>query len=92
MSLGVEDAPESVPGHLVSVLMLFNIQVAGLPGRGYKLTTKKLRVTISDTIGLAGISHTDFGTTFLSVHGLSEQYSPGVHSGPAFKLFWTGSV
>ena len=72
--------------------MLFNVQVAGPAGRGSKLVTKRSKLTISETIVLEDISRTDFIAAFLVVHGLSEQYRPGVHSGPAFKLFWTGSV
>jgi len=72
--------------------MNFNSQVAGPVGRGAKLVTKKAKITKSGYIILDGISRTDFVTAFLSVHGLSEQYSPGVHSGPAFKIHWTGSV
>jgi hypothetical protein len=87
-----ENLPESPSGHLVSVLMFFNSQVAGPVGRGSKLVTKKSKVTKSGHIVLEGISRTSFITAFLSVHGLSDQYSPGVHSGPAFKFFWTGSV
>jgi hypothetical protein len=90
--LGAEDVSEPAPGHLVSVLMLFNVQVTGPAGRGSKLVTKRSKLTISETIVLEDISRTDFIAAFLAVHGLSEQYSPGVHSGPAFKLFWTGSV
>ena len=70
--------------------MLFNVQVAGPAGHGSKLVTKRLKLTISKIIVLEDISRTDFIATFLVVHGLSEQYHPGVHSGPAFKLFWTG--
>lgn len=87
-----EDLPEPPFGHLVSVLMFFNSQVTGPLSRGSKLITKKSKVTKSGHISLEGISRTNFITSFLSVHGLSDQYSPGVHSGPAFKFFWTGSV
>ena len=76
----------------MSVLMLFNVQVAGPADRRSKLVTKRSKLTIFKTIVLEDISRTDFIATFLVVHGLSEQYRPGVHSGPAFKLFWTGSV
>jgi hypothetical protein len=33
-NLGLEDNSELAPGHLVSVLMLFNVQVAGPAGHG----------------------------------------------------------
>ena len=88
----MEDIPDPPSGHLVSVLMYFNSQVAGPATRGAKLITKKAKVTKSGYIILDGISCAAFITAFLSIHGLSEQYSPGVHSGPAFKIYWTGSV
>jgi hypothetical protein len=72
--------------------MLFNVQVAGPAGCGSKLVTKRSKLTISETIVLEDISRTDFIAAFLVMHGLSKQYCPGVHSGPAFKLFWMGSV
>jgi len=74
--------------------MNFNSQVAGPVGRGAKLVTKKAKITKSGYIILDGISRTNFITAFLflSVHGLSKQYSPGVHSGPAFHIHWTGSM
>jgi hypothetical protein len=90
--IAVENIPEPPAGHLVSILMIFNAQVAGPVSHGSRLVTKKTKVTKSEYIILEGISRTDFITTFLSVHGLAEQYSPGVHSGPAFKFYWTGSV
>ncbi|KIK81779.1 hypothetical protein PAXRUDRAFT_155282, partial [Paxillus rubicundulus Ve08.2h10] len=37
------------------------------------------------------ISRTDFIKAFLRVHDLADQYSPGIHFGPQFKLWWTGS-
>ena len=64
----------------MSVLMLFNVQVAGPAGHGSKLVTKRSKLTISETIVLEDISRTDFIAAFLVVHGLSEQYRPGVHS------------
>lgn len=87
-----EDVPEPPSGHLVSVLMYFNSQIAGPATRGARLITKKAKVTKSGYIILDGISRAAFITAFLSIHGLSEQYSPGVHSGPGFKFYWTGSV
>ncbi|KAL6303693.1 hypothetical protein BKA93DRAFT_817976 [Sparassis latifolia] len=42
-------------------------------------------------IVLEGIKHTGFIQAFLAVHDLADQFSPGVHSGPNFKLWWTGS-
>jgi hypothetical protein len=72
-----EDIPEPPAGHLMSVLMNFNSQVAGPVGRGLRLVTKKAKITKSGYIILDGILRTNFVTAFLSFHGLSEQYSPG---------------
>jgi hypothetical protein len=84
--LGLENDLEPAPGHLVSVFMLFNVQVAGPAGCGSKLVMKRLKLTIFEAIALKDISHTDVIAVFLVVHVLSEQYSPGVHSAPTFKL------
>lgn len=37
-------------------------------------------------------THCKFVSAFLAVHGLNNQYSPGIHSGPAFKIYWTWSL
>lgn len=39
----VENLPEPPSGHLMSILMFFNSQVAGPVGRGSKLVTKKVK-------------------------------------------------
>ncbi|KIK93182.1 hypothetical protein PAXRUDRAFT_145638 [Paxillus rubicundulus Ve08.2h10] len=45
----------------------------------------------SDHIKLSNINCTDFIKAWLKVHDLNEQFSPGVHSGPEFRMWWTGS-
>jgi hypothetical protein len=72
--------------------MHFSTQVSGPTTRGSKLVSKRSKIILSDCVVLENITRTAFIAAFLSVHGLSEQFSPGVHSGPAFKLYWTGSV
>ena len=89
--LTVEGLPEPPSSHLVSIKMFFTTQVAGPAVHVSKLVTKKSQVIKAECI-FEGISRTAFITAFLAVHGLSDQYSPGVHSGPAFKFFWTRSV
>jgi hypothetical protein len=79
-------------GHLVSVLMQFSAQVQGPANRGSRVIKKKSKLTKSDYIVLEGITRTAFIMSYLSIHGLSQQFGPGVHSGPPFKLYWTGSV
>lgn len=56
-----------------------------------KAAPKKLKLTKMDTIQLRGISRVNFIEAFLKIHALSDNYSPGVHSGPSFKVWWTGS-
>lgn len=45
----------------------------------------------SDYIKIEGSSRVDFIKAFFGVHDLSDQFSPGVHSGPPFKIWWSGS-
>jgi hypothetical protein len=79
-------------GHLVSILMNFSLHAQGPVTRGSKVVKKKSKLIKSDYIVLEGITCIDFITAYLSIHGLLDQFSPGVHSGPPFKLYWTGSV
>jgi hypothetical protein len=79
-------------GYLVSILMNFSLHAQGPVTRGSKVVKKKSKLIKSDYIVLEGITRTDFIVAYLSIHGLSDQFSPGVHSGPPFKLYWTGSV
>ncbi|KAL6303947.1 hypothetical protein BKA93DRAFT_734171, partial [Sparassis latifolia] len=53
--------------------------------------TEKIKTLKFDYIILEGISRTMFITKILGVHDLADQYSPSVHSGPIFKLWFTGS-
>ncbi|KIJ10550.1 hypothetical protein PAXINDRAFT_16468 [Paxillus involutus ATCC 200175] len=77
-------------GHLVSVCMVSSI-VKRTGGRNGKLMTKKDKTSKSDYIQVDGNSHMDFIKAFFCVHDLGDQFSPGIHSGPPFKLWWTGS-
>jgi hypothetical protein len=56
-----------------------------------KLTMKAKKTSKSDHIILESITRTEFVRAYLGVHDLGDQYSPGVHSGPSFKLWWAGS-
>ncbi|KAF9493375.1 hypothetical protein BDN71DRAFT_1508606 [Pleurotus eryngii] len=73
-------------GHLVNVTMDFSVQEKPSGGRGSKAVVKKDKSTKMEYIPMCSISHVDFIKAFLSVHSLSEQFSPGIHSGPSFKL------
>ncbi|TFY76970.1 hypothetical protein EWM64_g7043 [Hericium alpestre] len=48
-------------------------------------------MTKFEYIKMDSISRVDFVKAFLRVHDLDNQYSPSVHAGPDFKLWWTGS-
>ena len=77
---------------LVSVTMHYSANTTGPSARGSKVITKKLKLTKSDNIPIdASSTRVAFVAAFLGVHDLSEMYSAGVHSGPNFKLYWTGS-
>ena len=43
-------------------------------------------------ITLEGITCVAFIKAILAIHDLHTQFAPGVHSGPLFKLSWTGSM
>ncbi|KIK76654.1 hypothetical protein PAXRUDRAFT_18046 [Paxillus rubicundulus Ve08.2h10] len=77
-------------GHLVSISMVFSSTEKPASNRG-KPTVKKLCTIKSNHIMMDEISRIDFVKAFLRVHEVANQYSPGVHFGPQFKLWWTGS-
>ncbi|KAG2046094.1 hypothetical protein BDR06DRAFT_1015033 [Suillus hirtellus] len=59
--------------------------------RGSKLVIKKFKTVKSDHIVLEDITRTTLIQKFLAIYESADQYSPGVHYGPGFKLSWTGS-
>lgn len=79
-------------GHLVSITMHYSAQLQGPASRGSKVVSKRSKLVRSDHIRLRDINRPKFIRAFLLVHDLAEQFSPGVHSGPPFKLYWTGST
>ncbi|KIJ90739.1 hypothetical protein K443DRAFT_657906 [Laccaria amethystina LaAM-08-1] len=84
-----ETLPTSV-GHLVNVSLVHPIAAAPSTARG-KAAPKKGRTTKMDTIKLDAVSRIDFVKAILKIHGLAETFSPGVHSGPNFKIWWSGA-
>ncbi|KAG2130852.1 hypothetical protein DEU56DRAFT_814656 [Suillus clintonianus] len=76
--------------HLVYVCMMSSV-IEKPPGRNAKTSTKKDKTIKSDYIKIEGSSRADFIKAFFGVHDLSDQFSPGVHSGPPFKIWWSGS-
>jgi hypothetical protein len=85
-------APLLAVGHMVSALMNFSSQVAGPASRGSKLVMKRIKLTKSDHIILEGMTRCEFIQAFLTIHKLDDKFSPGVHSGPPFKLHWSRST
>ena len=72
--------------------MVYALAVApGAGGHAPKGLVKQKPKTKMTNIVLDQITHTDFIKAFLATHNLSDKYSPGVHSGPDFKLSWLGS-
>ncbi|KJA18810.1 hypothetical protein HYPSUDRAFT_118568, partial [Hypholoma sublateritium FD-334 SS-4] len=91
------DLPDaSRDGHLVNICLVFALPVAAAPtnsrrGASTAAAKKKGQTIKMDNIVLEGICRVDFIKAFLSTHGLADKFSPGIHSGPPFKLWWKGS-
>ncbi|KAG6904417.1 hypothetical protein DXG01_010072, partial [Tephrocybe rancida] len=84
--------PLETAGYMVSVTIISSVTDKPLSSsRGAKPTTKKLRNSKFDYIDILALERGPFFRAGLKVHDLDDQYSPGVHSGPAFKIHWTGS-
>ena len=77
-------------GHLVSITIGVTSPKHG-PSHANKITMKKSKMTKSDHIVIESIDNAAFIQWSLSIHDLLDQYSLGIHSGPGFKLWWTGS-
>lgn len=60
-------------------------------GHAKVASTKKDKLMKMESIVLDSITHVNFLKETLKVHNLSSEYSPGTHSGPDFKMSWTGS-
>ncbi|KAH7903888.1 hypothetical protein BJ138DRAFT_965420, partial [Hygrophoropsis aurantiaca] len=90
------EAHSEAAGHLISVTTVYTAIEKPVSATGShlsRLTVKKskARTTKSDHIVLEGSARTKFIESFFAVHDLADQYSPGTHSGPPFKFWWTGS-
>jgi len=70
-------------GHQVPVPISSN-------SRNGKATLKRQTVPKMTYIVLEGTDRVTFIREFFKAHTLHEDYSPGVHNGPPFKLWWTG--
>ncbi|GLB45420.1 hypothetical protein LshimejAT787_2500090 [Lyophyllum shimeji] len=80
--------PETPKERLVAITMAFSIP-GTVSARNPKPAPKKDRITKGASIVLDGITRMEFIKAFLAVHDLDDQYSPGVHSGPNFKIWWS---
>jgi hypothetical protein len=78
-------------GHLVSVTMYYSAPTNVPSARGTKAVVKKLNSIKLDRIIIVGATRSDFIKAFLSIHKLCDQFSPGVHAGPDFRIWWSGS-
>jgi hypothetical protein len=56
-----------------------------------KTVLKKAKITKMDNVVLDLNTHIEFIKAVLKIQGLSDNFSPGVHSGPNFKLWWMGA-
>ncbi|KAF8056089.1 hypothetical protein FPV67DRAFT_1432500 [Lyophyllum atratum] len=77
--------------HLVTVVMAYSAPVAPTT-RNAKPTTKKTRTNKAKNISIEGTTRVEFIKACLSVHDIAEKFSPGVHSGPDFMLWWPGGA
>ncbi|KAF9032739.1 hypothetical protein BJ165DRAFT_1328515, partial [Panaeolus papilionaceus] len=78
-----------IAGHLVNVTLFYTPTQPAISRN--KAIPKKAKITKMDTISMGSISRVEFIKAFLKIHGLHETFSPGTHSGPDFKLWWTGA-
>jgi len=81
-------------GYLVNVTHMYTLTelTVGSSRNMKPAAPKKKATTTLGNIVLEGVMHVDFVKAFLSVHDLQTQFAPGIHSGPPFKLSWTGST
>ena len=78
-------------GHVVNITLLYSEPVQAPGPRGKPAAPKKGKITKMDNIVMEAITRADFIKAFLRTHDLYDKYAPGVHSGPDFKFWWTGS-
>ncbi|EDR02921.1 uncharacterized protein LACBIDRAFT_331920 [Laccaria bicolor S238N-H82] len=88
---GVDSTAPASKGHLINVTLMYSSTTAAPTGWG-KAVPKKCKNTKMDMILLDSITCVDFVKAILGVHGISDKFAPGVHSGPDFKMWWNGAV
>jgi hypothetical protein len=77
-------------GHLVNITLIY-VNNSTVPTARVKTAPKKAKITKMDNVVLDSITCVEFIKAVLKIQGLSDNFSPGVHSGPNFKLWWTGA-
>ena len=81
--------------HLVNITHLFTPtepQAGVVPNRNMKAVPKKKKTTMLGYINFEAIIQVEFIKAFLMIHFLHAHFAPGIHSGPEFRLSWTGSA
>jgi hypothetical protein len=65
----------------------------GMGAQSHKAIIKRKSCTKFGFINVveSQITCGNFIIKFLTIQDLAEQFSPGVHNGPPFKFWWTGS-
>ena len=56
-----------------------------------KVVMKKHRNAKFDYVKILLLDQVSFIHEWLRIHDVGDQYSPGIHNGPPFKMWWTGS-
>ena len=78
-------------GHVVNITLLYTEPAPALGDRTKAAAPKKGKITKMDNIVLEGTTRVDLIKAFFRTHNIDDKYSPGIHSGPDFKFWWTGS-
>lgn len=86
MTLAIDNA-----GHLVSVTRAVNVREQVVKAGKVTSAVKKDKETRTDYIGIEGTDRVSFVRNCLATHDLANDFSPGAHAGPPFKMSWTGS-
>ena len=77
---------------MVSVTMVYSAPEKAPGGnRLGKVVMKKHRNAKFDYVKISLLDRVSFIREWLRIHDVGDQYSPGIHNGPPFKMWWTGS-
>ncbi|KAJ7106874.1 hypothetical protein C8R43DRAFT_1140426 [Mycena crocata] len=95
-SLRQEEEEEDPATALVDAGLQVNVLVVysapdKITTRGARAVLKKQKDLKFGMFDVANLDRCSFIQSTLGIHSFGPQYSPGVHSGPPFKISWTGS-